>query len=189
MHALIVGARGVGKSTLIRRVLEQLNQPLIGFETKKEDALADEVNGSPVSIYEAGKEHLQTEENLVGHCKNKHAATMKEAFDRYAPKLTVPVPQDRIVVMDELGFMESRSEAFCNAVMGLLDGEAPVIAAVKDKDIPFLEAVRSHPNTRCFFITPDNRDALYFEVLEFMKAQVKIPPRQLWPESKNWPAG
>lgn len=179
MHALIVGARGVGKSTLIRRVLKELNKPLFGFETKKEDALADEVNGSPVYIYAAGEEHLQTDGNLVGHCKNKHAAAMKASFDRYAPKLMVPVPDGHIVEMDEIGFMESKSEAFCSAVMTLLDGDVPVIAAVKDKDIPFLEAVRTHPNARCFYITPENRDILYDEVLEFMKAQLE---GRLWQE-------
>ena len=40
MHALIIGAPGVGKSTLIRRVLAELNRPVFGFLTKKEDALA-----------------------------------------------------------------------------------------------------------------------------------------------------
>ena len=39
MHALIVGDRGVGKSTLIRRVLAELNRPLFGYETKKEEQL------------------------------------------------------------------------------------------------------------------------------------------------------
>ena len=173
MHALIVGARGVGKSTLIRRVLQELNRPLFGFETKKEEALADEINGSPVYIYEAGKEQLQTDENLVGHCLTRHSFPMTAGFDHYAPRLLSPVPDGCVIEMDEIGFMESKSKAFCNAVMTLLDGSTPVIAAVKDKDIPFLEAVRSHPNARCFHITPENRDALCFEVLEFMKAQME----------------
>ena len=173
MHALIVGARGVGKSTLIRRVLQELNKPLFGFETKKEDALADEINGSPVYIYGAGKEHVRTDETRVGHCLNRHSAPIYAGFDRYAPRLLAPVPAGCIVEMDEIGFMESKSEAFCKAVMALLDGSTPVIAAVKDKDIPFLETVRSHPNARCFHITPDNRETLYFEVLEFMKAQME----------------
>lgn len=173
MHALIIGARGVGKSTLIRRVLQELNRPLFGFETKKETALADERSGSPVYIYEAGKEHLQTGDNLVGYCLNRRSTPIPSGFDRYAPKLLTPIADGCIVEMDEIGFMESKSEAFCRAVMTLLDGNAPVIAAVKDKDIPFLEAVRAHPNARCFHITPENRDALYFEVLEFMKAQTQ----------------
>ena len=71
---------------------------------------------------------------------------------------------------------EAKSEAFCQAVLYLLDGKNPVIAAVKSKDIAFLNAVRAHPNVRCFFITSENRDALYEEVLEFMRLQLEERP-------------
>lgn len=172
MHALIVGPRNVGKSTLIRRVLEELNMPLFGFESKKEIHLEDPVTGSPVYIYEAGKAHMQMEENLVGYCLHHRMAPEISGFDRFAPKLAPPVPQGHIVEMDEVGFMEAKSEAFCSSVLKLLDGDAPVIAAVKDKNIPFLETVRSHPNCRCFYITAENREDLYQEVLTFMKEQV-----------------
>ena len=50
MHALIVGDRGVGKSTLIRRVLQELNRQVFGFETKKEEALEDSLRGCPIYI-------------------------------------------------------------------------------------------------------------------------------------------
>lgn len=171
MHTLIVGARGVGKSTLIRRVLEELDKPVFGFYTRKEDYLADVTRGSPVYIYEAGKPHLQSEDNLVGYCLNKHPETNKATFDRFAPKLLAQTAAGGIIVMDEIGFMESLSEDFCAAVMSILDGDVPVIAAVKDKDTPFLEAVRSHYNSKCFTITQENRDALYSEVLYFMQGQ------------------
>lgn len=173
MHTLIVGERGVGKSTLIRRVLAEVDRPLFGFETKKETALATEEKGSPVYIYDAGKEHTHAEENLLGWCKNKRFGTLTESFDRYAPKLREPVPAGSIILLDELGFMESSSEAFCSAVLALLDGDVPVIAAVKCKDTPFLQAVRSHPNAKCFWIDEQNRDALFDEVLPFVKQQLE----------------
>lgn len=170
MHALIVGERFVGKSTLVRRVVSESGKRAFGFETRKEDDLADEVNGSPIYIYTPGEEHVHSEENLVGYCKAHHPKTYKEAFDRFAEKMH-DMPADAIGMMDEIGFMEAASPAFCDAIMALLDGKTPVIAAVKDLDHPFLEQVRTHPNCKCFFITPENRDALTEEVLRFMKAQ------------------
>ena len=172
MHALIVGAIQVGKSTLIQKVVREIGRPVFGFETKKEDGLADAQLGSPVYIYEAGKPHEQRADNLVGHCADRRPQVYREAFERFAPKLE-SVPEGCIVVMDEIGFMESQAEEFCSAILRLLDGDVPVIAAVKHNQTPFLEAVRRHPNCRCFAIDEGNRDALYGEVLEFMKAQVE----------------
>lgn len=170
-HALIVGARHVGKSTLIRRVLDEIGLPVFGFETRKEDELERDDLGSPVYIYDAGCAHTQTQENLVGYCKDRRPLVYKEAFDRFAPKLAAP-PADSIVVLDEIGFMESTSEAFCAAIMQLLDGDIPVLAAVKHNSTPFLDAVKAHPNAQCFRITEENRDTLLDEVMDFVKARV-----------------
>lgn len=171
-HALIVGPRGVGKSTLIRRVLTELGRPVFGFETRKEDRFATESEGSPVYIYQAGQPHFQRDDNLVGWSGNKDSCTTKAAFDRYAPKLRMPIPEDHIILLDELGFMEASSEDFCEAVLALLDGDIPVIAAVKDKNIPFLEEVRSHPKGKCFYISEENRDERFLAVLDYMKTQL-----------------
>ena len=176
MHALIVGDRGVGKSTLIRRVLNELNRPVFGFETKKEELLEDPVRGCPIYIYDAGKPHVRTQENLIGHHREQDIAAMTAAFDWYAPKLLEPIAEDAVVELDEIGFLEAKSDAFCQAVLHLLEGKNPVIAAVKNRDIPFLQTIRSHPKTRCFVITAENRGALYEEVLEFMTQQLEEGP-------------
>lgn len=173
MHILIVGARGVGKSTLIRRVLKELNVSVCGFETKKEDHLEDPEYGSPVYIYEADKPHEQHPENLVGYCKNKHPLVYKETFDRYAQTLREVPETPEVILMDEIGFMESLSEEFQSAILSHLEGDRLVIAAVKHKDTPFLQQVRSHPNCRCFTITPENRDALKEEVCAYAQTQLK----------------
>ena len=170
MHAFIVGPPGVGKSTLIRRVLDELGIPVWGFETKKGQPSADG-RGCPVYIHMFGEERRESEENLLGYCENRCLEVRKDTFDRYAARLCAPVPEGCVVILDELGTMESVSDAFRAAVLALLDGDAPVIAAVKHKDTPFLTAVRSHPRGKCFFIDGENRDTLREEVLDFLRNQ------------------
>lgn len=171
MHALIVGSRGVGKSTLIGRVLRELDRPVTGFITRKEDALGDSVLGVPVYIYPAGQPRTQSAENLLAYCRGTRPEVYPEAFDRFVPKMCPP-QAGGVVVMDEIGFMESSSEAFRAMILRQLDGKTPVLAAVKDRDTPFLNEVRSHPDCRRFDITPENRDALYCEVLAFLREQL-----------------
>lgn len=140
------------KSTLIRKVIETLNCSVAGFETKKESKMEDETLGSPIYIHTIGAPWHYSEENLLGYCKNQKTQRISDAFNRYADKLLQPVPEGTILCFDEIGFMESKEKAFCDAVLERLDGDIPILAAVKDKEIPFLNQVRNHPNCKCFLL-------------------------------------
>ncbi len=164
MHSLIVGSPGVGKSTLLQRILEERNLPVFGFLTRKERDEWDPILGNPIYIYPAGGPFIRTSANLVGHCKDRRPVAYTEAFDRFAQGLWEPAPQGAVILLDEIGFMEASSEAFCKAILHLLDGEIPVLAAVKDKDTPFLQAIRNHPNANCYYLTQDNREAVFQQV-------------------------
>jgi nucleoside-triphosphatase len=168
MHILIVGSNGVGKSTLIRRSLENVSLPVNGFLTKKE--APTRVGGDePVYIHSVSGERSYKQDNLVGTCTDHHSTRFPEAFERAVHYLR-GIPAGSIVLMDELGVMESDAHGFCAAVLKCLDGDSLVIAAVRDKKSPFLDAVRAHPRARCFFINPENRDALFLEVKAFLDA-------------------
>ena len=52
-----------------------------------------------------------------------------------------------------------------------MDGDIPVIAAVKEKSTPFLDQVKNHPNCKCFFINEENRDELTEIVISYLKKQ------------------
>ena len=165
MHCLIVAPPGTGKSTLIRRVLQKLDRPAFGYLTRKEKDMWDEELGHPIYIYAIGEPEERTRENLVGHCKDRRPVVYREAFDHFAPRLAEPIPTGGVVVMDEIGFMESSSSAFCEGILRLLDGDIPVIAAVKDKETEFLDRIRSHPKARCFYLTSETREETCMAVL------------------------
>lgn len=169
-HILLCGGRGAGKSTLIKRLLEHNALPVYGFYTRRLDA--DETGFHPIYIHPAGeKERLYAPQNLVGTCNGKAHDVSLEAFDTLGVRYIAQARPGGLIVMDELGFMEARAQGFTQAVMDAMDGGIPVIAAVKARyDMPFLNAVRAHPNAAVYDITADNRDALYDELLPVVLA-------------------
>ena len=167
-HILICGEVGVGKSTLIQRLLAQTEKPLYGFVTKKLDP--DENGFHPIYIHPAGAfERVYEERNLIGTCDRRIHNINLDAFNTVGVSY-LQAKSNGIILMDELGFMEAKAEAFTRAVMDTLDGDIPVIAAVKARfDIPFLDAVRAHPKGKLFMITRENRDRAYEELLPLIQ--------------------
>ena len=166
-HILVVGERHVGKSTLIRRLLDNTDRPVCGFMTKS--LPADEAGFHPIYIHPAGQptaERVYTEENCIGVCDSRTHRPNLEVFDGLGVRYVRAARPDGVLVMDELGFFEAKAEAFTAAVLEALSGDVPVIAAVKSRrDVSFLNAVRSQPRAEVFYITPENRDVLYERLL------------------------
>ena len=163
-HILICGDRGVGKSTLIRRLLNACPLPRWGFLTKRLEA---DWNGfHPIYIFPAGAEPTYSSENLIGTCDSRVRSRHPEAFDRLGTAYIRQARPGGVIVMDELGFLESGAELFTAAVLDALNGDVPVLAAVKNRpDIPFLQEVLSAEKAEVFTITPDNREQLYETLL------------------------
>ena len=56
------------------------------------------------------------------------------------------------------------------AVLEALEGDIPVIAAVKHRfDVPFLNAVRAMPKAKRYTVTPESWEALYEELLPLLR--------------------
>lgn len=166
-HILICGERGVGKSTLIARLLAHCPLPRYGFVTKRTEV--DSSGFHPIFIHPAGipeAERVYTEQNQIGSCDSKTHNINLDVFNSLGTRYIRSAKPDGIIIMDELGFMESLADAFTSAVFDALSGDIPVIAAVKDRtDVSFLNEVRNMPKAEVFYISVENRDILFEELL------------------------
>ncbi|MBE6927769.1 MAG: hypothetical protein E7467_04680 [Ruminococcaceae bacterium] len=150
MNLIFCGCSGSGKTTAIRRILQELHEPIYGFWTEK---LAPDLDGcSPVYIH--GYREPLCFDHLIGTCKNRQAEKFPEVFDSVGTTYLTDIPKGSLVVMDEIGCMESEAKEFINAIFRILDGDYRVIAAVRDKSTPLLDAVRTHHKSVC--LTPES---------------------------------
>lgn len=169
MHIVVSGAKQTGKSTLIERLLAQCTVPVYGFLTRTTARRADGFHS--IYLYPAhSMERPMTEENHVGDCNSRQRTVNADVFTNLGVKY-LEHPDGGIIVMDELGFMETASPAFCEAVLSCLDGDTPVLAICKNRsDVDFLNKVRCHPKVRNYTITQENRDDLFELLLPVIKA-------------------
>ena len=155
-HLFFTGEKGVGKSTLVRKLLASYSGSLGGFFTVK---AGNVISGeTTVHLLRAGLRELPCRENLLFCCGRREQSTA-ERFDRLGCAALV-APGPGLWVMDELGPHEAQAKAFCRAVLDILDGPAPVLGVLQRADAPLLRQVAKHPRVRVVEITRENRDSL-----------------------------
>lgn len=152
-HLFLTGEKGVGKSTLVRHLLE--GHTPCGFRTVRVTWVMDRpsVHLLPAVGGEA------TADNLLFYCGECDAAR----FDTLGTAALAQRYGD-VLLMDELGPAESQAAAFCGAVLAALDGDMPVVGVLQKADTAFLRAVAAHPRVRVVTVTEENRDRLRQEL-------------------------
>lgn len=162
---LITGGRQVGKSTLLRKLVSRAGLPVYGFITQKISCLdGDRFYIFPASLPESRR--VCSDENLIAIRKSFFTAR-PEVFDSLGTEYIRQAQKGGILLMDELGFLESEALLFQNEVFRALNGDIPVLAALRQKeDAEFLRRVRRCENTVLYTVTEQNRDALFYELAE-----------------------
>ena len=165
MKLLICGDIHAGKSTLIRKLVALSGKKPAGYITVRLPAGED--GKSYVYLYNVADPPERVEDAAVIKIlspsgKEDHP----ELLDTLGVSYLTDIPEGSLVVLDEIGTLESAAPVFCSAVMRILSGNYDVLASVKAANSEFLRAVRKHPDCELYIITPDNRDRLCTELSE-----------------------
>lgn len=145
MNLIFCGSSGTGKSSAIKMALREAKEPIYGFWTEK---LTPTVTGECPVVLHGCTEGLNFT-HLIGTCQNRHAERFPSVFDEFGVKFLSDIPKGSLVLMDEIGFMENDAKDFLRAIFDILDGDYRVIAAVRDRSTPLLDAIRSHKKSFC----------------------------------------
>lgn len=140
---VIEGRSGSGKSTAVRRILKYLEREFWGLWSEKLPAPAD--FPAPVYLHSYRDAIRYGAENRIGVCQNRRSQSFPVVFETLGVQTLQAIPAGSLVLLDEVGVMESEAKLFQAELFRLLDGDYDMIVTVRDKHTPLLDAIRNHP--------------------------------------------
>ncbi|HJJ31020.1 MAG TPA: hypothetical protein O0X97_02080 [Methanocorpusculum sp.] len=161
-HIFLTGEVQIGKSTAIEKAVDMLCITPGGFRTKGSNYKAD--GSSDVMLYPAEK--TPEEGYIAAHRSTAGKTVFPEIFNAFGP-LFLKRPAE-LILMDELGYMESSAAEFQKAVFETLDGKTPVLGVIRNKSTPFLDTVRKRDDIILITVTEQNRDFIPEKIVYFM---------------------
>lgn len=167
---VIMAARGVGKTTLVNRLLEALEkssseQAICGFFTRKFPERSDEEGIVPVYIFPVNGMPVFDNEHCIGLCGNGNHYTNYDVFNDAGVLYLKTENADQLVILDEVGFMELGAESFKSRIFEILSSENPVLLMLKERmDVEFLRSIRDFEGVEFIEMTEGNRDAVFERV-------------------------
>ena len=159
-HLFLTGEKQVGKSTLLRRLIEAKQLDCAGFETQ-----AFFFNGERRGFTLHGRVDMPPYENDCICCARigeKKAAPVLETFSQNGVnilKLSLESASPYIL-MDEIGRLESKSEVFCAQVLETLNGDKHVLGVLQKCDSQLIEEIMQRGDVTVITVTKENREKL-----------------------------
>ncbi|HKZ56888.1 MAG TPA: NTPase [Thermodesulfovibrionales bacterium] len=167
-NILLTGLPGVGKTTLIRRLSEELkNLHPAGFYT--EEIREEGVRKGFELIGLDGKKGLLSHVEIKSPYRvGKYKVDVK-GFEGFLDSIAFFAPETKLIIIDEIGKMECLSPEFKRLIKEILDSEKMVIATIAFKGSGLIEEIKKRNDVRLFEITERNRDSLLSEIFSYLK--------------------
>jgi nucleoside-triphosphatase len=159
-HALLITGRpGIGKTTVLRRVVEALrDRPARGFLTDEVREGGRRTGFRIVAL--SGAEAVLADVDLASPHRVGRYGVDVAALEKIVAQALSPTDHRELVVIDEIGKMECLSPAFEAAVQSLLHRRQPLLATVAKGGRGLIAEVKRYPGAELWEVTEANRDQL-----------------------------
>jgi nucleoside-triphosphatase len=162
---LLTGRPGWGKTTLIKRVVNELALPAGGFYTEEIRQRGGRVGFKIMT--------LDGEEAVFAHVDfnttqrvGKYELDLRVLESIGTEAIRTAVRARRLVVIDEIGPMEIRSPVFCDVVNEALDSPdtSGILGTVTARSFPFTDAIKKRHDVTLIEVRANNREQLALEL-------------------------
>lgn len=177
-NVLITGSPGVGKTTLVKRLVSMLEWwAPVGFYTEEIREGGRRTGFRIVDIASPRRAVLSSVKIKSPRKVGRYGVDV-EGFERFLDESGLlgvaggtGAEGPRVVVIDEIGKMECFSRVFVSAVEELFDSPVPVVATVARSGGGFISGAKGRADVRVFEVTRANRDELADGIFEYLKRE------------------
>jgi nucleoside-triphosphatase len=163
-NILITGTPGVGKTTLIKKILDrQKDLKATGFYT--EEIRENGIRKGFALVDLNGKKSVLSHVRIRSLFRVGKYGVDIERFNNFLDGIDFFDSQTDFIVIDEIGKMECYSDKFLSLMQKLLDSETMVIATIARKGGGFIAEIKQRSDIQLFELTQTNRDWLGFEIM------------------------
>lgn len=176
MNILITGSPGVGKTTLVKKVLALYSGQVAGFYTEeiREAGRRRGFKVRAIGDVEVSTEGILAHENFPGLIKvGKYGVNVEEFEKVGVSALKKACGGYHLIIIDEIGKMELYSEEFKRTVEAVLDLPNSVLATIGKFENKFVDKVKKRKDVVIFELTYRNRDEMPGKIVETLKGGFK----------------
>jgi nucleoside-triphosphatase len=176
-NLLITGSPGVGKTTLVLRVLADLPaETACGFITQELRQGGRRVGFEVQTL--GGESGVLAHTDIKSRHRVGRYGVDVASFEKLAlPTLDATNADASLIVIDEIGKMECFSARFRETVVNALDAEQAVLATIPLRGKQFIEKLKARPDVTLLRITRQNRDELAQQVQAWIKEAISSDQR------------
>ncbi len=173
MKIFITGEPGVGKTTLVKKVVEKLGDRAIGFWTEEvRDKKTGKRKGFKV-VNTDGKEKLFASKTFTSkHLVGSYGVNVQRFEEVALPLLERALREGKgkVIVIDEIGKMELFSKRFRDLVREIAyDPKLRLLATLPIRDVhPIVKELRRLPGAVLIELKRSNREGMDEEVLKLL---------------------
>lgn len=156
-NIFLTGAPSSGKTTVIKKIIGNLNHPANGFYTVEE-----RVDGKRVGFLMKtidGKEGYLAHQDIKSDFYIRRYGVSIENIENIAVPSISPV-ENNIIILDEIGKMECFSLAFKQATTNAINASNIVIGTITFGGDDFIREIKERKDVEISEVTMDNRNLL-----------------------------
>lgn len=184
---LILGPPRVGKTTVLQKILAAGPLSVGGLLTL---AASDDGGGGRrrfvlVAVDGRHRDVPPPDQSLITPCRLPAVSTVRyeDLATRGVAALARARRNHRIVVVDELGFVQLHCPAFRDAVDALVaDPGVILLATGPSEGSPYVDTLRQRPDARPYLVSPESRSTLAEGILDDLRGLLHRLPSRLSPQ-------